>query len=78
MTNPEQKSDEIGTKYVVKREKRLSRERSRRGLGSSHVSTLPQLRPSRGEGHHGAAGLGSAGVRVWGGGAERVHAAQGI
>jgi hypothetical protein len=48
MTKPEQKSDEIGTKYVVKWEKRLSGERSRRGLSSSQVSTLPQLWPSLG------------------------------
>jgi hypothetical protein len=39
MTKPEQKSDETGTKYVVKREKRISSERSRRGLISSQVST---------------------------------------
>jgi hypothetical protein len=48
MTKPEQKSDEIGTKYVVKREKRISGERSRRGVISSQVSTLPQLQPSLG------------------------------
>ena len=48
MTKPEQKSNEIGAKYVVKREKRVSGECSRRGVISSHVSTLPQLQPSLG------------------------------
>jgi hypothetical protein len=48
MTKAEQKSNEIGTKYVVKREKRISGERLRRGLISSQVSTLPQLWPSLG------------------------------
>ncbi len=48
MAKPEQKSDAIETKYVVKREKRISGERSRRSLGSSQVSTLPQFRASPG------------------------------
>ena len=43
MAKPEHTSDEIGTKYVVSREKRISGERSRRDLGSSQVSTLPQF-----------------------------------
>jgi hypothetical protein len=43
MTKPEQKSDANGTKSVVTWAKRLSGERSRRGLISLHVSPLPQL-----------------------------------
>jgi len=48
MPKPEHKSDEIGTKDVVSREKRISGERSRRDLSSSQGSTLPPIWASLG------------------------------